>query len=1168
MLHHGNIKIVTNLALKRFAGGLLPLITATKASRSLWLPRRAFIRLERSSHHSTEVEPVKILRNPNNNESVGPEIQYLQKYSFRRQPKLVQEGILHPFWTSDGYIVLGEDEKTRHSKTSNRHLERRMKATVQILTTPTVDTPGTTVMLQCDDQRYLFGNLSEGSQRVAIENDWKLSKITNLFLSGRIEWKTVGGLLGTALTLAESLQTAEAEKLNQTKKSNDNIRYAQVAEKGEAGTTTQVLEKQRLKLYGGPNLTQMLATARKFIFRKGMPLDVNELAEIGVSSPIRPIFSDRYVQVWAMGVKPTSQKQTLSPSPTQSPRKRSFDEFRENPDFEELSGNQRTDHDRDLQICKAVVNDMFDSSWRYDTLVEVPLSQVQLYFNGPPKLFVRNPVTHHIEKLELPDQSSTSPGLSPDMMVMIRKPWPATLVSELPHTTPSATATSYFVRCQSQRGKFQIQKAKALSIPPGPLYTRLANGESIELEGGQIIHPEDVLDAEVPGNGFAVIDVPSPLYVKDLSEKAEWKNVEIMDGLKFIIWNLGPSVGEDEEFRAFLAYLKSKHAVDHLVSSPDYCTNNLGFSSVAISTNRLRRIDNVRFPHLIRSNSRHRHLDPETAKVAHRGYTWNLHPASSLNEKTAIPNIEISTLANDIPPEVTALAQSIRRECDSKEFIKEVQSQGLPSPDAEIICLGTGSAQPSKYRNVSGTLLRVPRYGSYLLDCGENTLGQLRRVYNPDELAEVLRDLKMIWISHLHADHHLGIVSVIKAWHCAVHGNIFISLDEHHANIANQPVDPLASLREAKRLFVASDIAMNQWLAEYARIEDYGYDKLITLDVKRKGIGKSRKTYLSWGDLDMSFRGRDSEIIRAIRVATGLDLLEAANVDHCHGAKAVSLTFPTGFKFSFSGDCRPSQEFIRIGKGSTVLVHEATFDDELQGDAVAKKHSTISEAIGVGMAMGAKRILLTHFSQRYQKIPTMSSVEGKAEELAKQADNELVERNDVDVVSDALDESGTGSLVGDPSGNAIGDLLPKSVIGEISSDRDDDATSDLSNLSGSDTSQHPKVAVAFDYMRVKVKDIMVLEKLMPPITALFDLFEKKKDEKKERNKAIMTGRDKQKAEKREKALEAQVLKESRRNRSREEMQHNAHGVNKDFNAVAPGSGSVEVGSEAPMPATG
>lgn len=47
--------------------------------------------------------------------------------------------------------------------------------------------------------------------------------------------------------------------------------------------------------------------------------------------------------------------------------------------------------------------------------------------------------------------------------------------------------------------------------------------------------------------------------------------------------------------------------------------------------------------------------------------------------------------------------------------------------DAEIVLLGTGSSQPSKYRNVSSIFINLFSKGSLLLDCGEGTLGQLKR---------------------------------------------------------------------------------------------------------------------------------------------------------------------------------------------------------------------------------------------------------------------------------------------------------------------------------------------------------------------------------------------------------------------------------------------------------
>ena len=151
---------------------------------------------------------------------------------------------------------------------------------------------------------------------------------------------------------------------------------------------------------------------------------------------------------------------------------------------------------------------------------------------------------------------------------------------------------------------------------------------------------------------------------------------------------------------------------------------------------------------------------------------------------------------------------------------------------------------------------------------------------------------------------------------------------------------------------------MINWLREYSDVEDYGYDRIESIVINS----------------DSKYR-HDFETMQAEKV--GLTSIQACPVEHCNGALAVVLTFPNGFKVAYSGDCRPSDQFAAIGKGATLLIHEATFDDELQGDAYAKKHSTTSEALAVGKKMEARRILLTHFSQRYQKIPVMDSHGGK-----------------------------------------------------------------------------------------------------------------------------------------------------------------------------------------------
>ena len=65
------------------------------------------------------------------------------------------------------------------------------------------------------------------------------------------------------------------------------------------------------------------------------------------------------------------------------------------------------------------------------------------------------------------------------------------------------------------------------------------------------------------------------------------------------------------------------------------------------------------------------------------------------------------------------------------------------------------------------------------------------------------------------------------------------------------------------------------------------------------------------------------------------------------------------------------QSYFIEGEKCDLLIHEATMEDELLEDAKSKQHSTMSGAIESGSNMEAKFIILTHFSQRYAKVPLM-----------------------------------------------------------------------------------------------------------------------------------------------------------------------------------------------------
>ena len=82
----------------------------------------------------------------------------------------------------------------------------------------------------------------------------------------------------------------------------------------------------------------------------------------------------------------------------------------------------------------------------------------------------------------------------------------------------------------------------------------------------------------------------------------------------------------------------------------------------------------------------------------------------------------------------------------------------------ELIFLGTGSAAPSTLRNSSSIYLNLnkPFLGNILIDVGEGTYGQLVRLYGAKKSSVLIKSLRVIWISHHHIDHHLGLLRIIE----------------------------------------------------------------------------------------------------------------------------------------------------------------------------------------------------------------------------------------------------------------------------------------------------------------------------------------------------------------------------------------------------------------------
>jgi ribonuclease Z len=961
-----------------------------------------------------------------------------------------------------------------------------MKAWFEVITTPTADTPGTVVGLHFPDKRYLFGQLAEGTQRACTERSHKLASIGDIFITGRTEWANTGGMIGVILTQADALKSSnDALEEGNKKKAERKAAGTQAKNKVKQSSSAEEPRKINVTVHGATNLMHTMATARRFVFRTGMPIYMKEYDSASIAKQIRtdkedpfetPTFIDTNIKVWALPLKPTSASQVVR---SHSPRKRSLDEFQE-------TDQQLDQHAQNQMLRQSIVSDMFDSDWKMDALIETPLAEVKM----PAALFVRNVETKDLEpyKGPLPGDDNQLP----DIKVLVRKPWPGATVTSLPPTSPSKEAVSYVIRSHDIRGKFDAKKAKDLGVSEGPDFARLARGEAVQAADGSTVTPNMVLGAVRRGKGLAVIDLPSPEYVEDLVNRLEWTSPSVTTELKVFIWILGPGVGDHPKLREFVARFPD---AKHTVSGVDYCPNYLAFNSAAGAAVRLARLrgnnypipvhDNVTVPQAqTGSQPGSISLEDSPFEPLRPGLVIDMEPAFGFNKSDVITPLNTAKTLFQIPRSVEKRMEVIRTRVKKPYFQQQLAEmrKDLPGADVEITALGTGSSSPSKYRNVSATLLHVPGYGYYLLDCGENTLGQINRVFGYEKTREILQNLRMIWISHLHADHHLGTASLIRAWYQENYGS------------ESKPIEPetdITKILQQKRLAVVSEEMMIAWLEEYAAVEDFGFDKLIPLcahpdpagpsittrfSLRQSRNGNSPYGMASGGRTLLNFKDDSSPLTPLLKSALGVDDILTTRVKHCKGALAVSIVFPDGFKVSYSGDCRPSDKFASIGQGSTLLIHEATFQNDMIGSALAKRHSTAAEALEVARRMGARTIFLTHFSQRYQKIAAIDQNAGTNR------------HNDVDMCDIAAKETTDPDIPLDEPEEQPSTL--KSAAHLL-----DDIHFPLPDRPGLPRSHYiPGInapfSAAMDYMRVKVGDLALAQAYAPAVEKLVELLER------------------------------------------------------------------------------
>ena len=273
----------------------------------------------------------------------------------------------------------------------------------------------------------------------------------------------------------------------------------------------------------------------------------------------------------------------------------------------------------------------------------------------------------------------------------------------------------------------------------------------------------------------------------------------------------------------------------------------------------------------------------------------------------------------------------------------------------EIVFLGTSSMVPTKERNQSALLIS---YGSegILVDCGEGTQRQLKIAgISPAKITKIL-------ITHWHGDHVLGLPGLIQTMssfdieqQLDIYGPEGTQRQLEHLKKAFLMEENRGGLKVSgnevseKRFFEGREFALEAMRLDHTA-PCLGYS-LVEKDKRKIDLDKAKKFGLQPGPLL-------GQLQEGKTVSWKGKTVKPEDVSHVAKGKKVTVISDTKL-------CKACTE---LAEGADVLICEATYSNDLEEKAELYKHLTAQQAALIANNAGAKRLILTHFSQRYKNV--------------------------------------------------------------------------------------------------------------------------------------------------------------------------------------------------------
>ena len=268
----------------------------------------------------------------------------------------------------------------------------------------------------------------------------------------------------------------------------------------------------------------------------------------------------------------------------------------------------------------------------------------------------------------------------------------------------------------------------------------------------------------------------------------------------------------------------------------------------------------------------------------------------------------------------------------------------------KVVLLGTSSAMPTPERNNSGIFLQYKGKG-FLFDCGEGINRQIMKA------GLNIYSLDYIFISHLHTDHTLGLIGVIETLDMHDKSKIkifspkgigdFLKCFFDRFYTPEIKVDTKELKPEDRPFTVLDHLEFNIFAVRLNHLVECTGFSFVEKPKRRFIKEKIEKLKLKTEDFKI-LRGKgyikkDGKIIKEEEITEEVK----------------------GFKFTYIPDTYKTDNIIKLAKDSDILVIECTYLDE---EEKAKKygHLTLEYILEIAPELNCRKIVLTHFSKRYQ----------------------------------------------------------------------------------------------------------------------------------------------------------------------------------------------------------